>query len=633
VSPVVLVSPPPEATGEARSLRWSRFRQAKTHSAFEVVDRGLGTLALVWQALWILGDRRMWPSATVNYAGVATPVLVVGAWLLLLAVHLLGWRAWWASARGLDVVALGVASAVALTHATATAPPDWGAASAFAVLSAGLAGLLFGARLATSWLLVVVIAECVVILGSPSGVSPLPTDVLYPAYAMTIGLITITARSVLLRDASRADSAAADLERAEQDRLTVEGVDSLLRAQERLLHDTVLNTLTAVLRGGLAASADLADRLRLRCRDSADVLRRLIEAPDDVLPLDPGGRWLDRDLAATLVELYSTGVQLHIDVGPLDRLPAPAYLALRTAAHEALVNVLRHADPANVWLEATAVDDRETSGALVRVRDDGRGFDPAVASTRDGLRGSVFESLAEVGGRARVESHPGGGTLVEMEWPAEVPSVSASAEPPAAGAFALPLLVIFGLFSTAIAVLTREDVNQPVLAALAWVLYIGLGILVAWSALRGPLPWWVVLTVAGVSPLVYQLQTQSAVSTHGPWTDWSSAAIAALFVVVASAGPGYAWLVLLITWLFIQGDIVHELLAEGTALILSAALFGRSTRRNAAAVERARAQEVAERAGESIAGQRRSNAAPVRRAGRVQGHRTPGRHRHRRTEP
>jgi hypothetical protein len=124
------------------------------------------------------------------------------------------------------------------------------------------------------------------------------------------------------------------------------------------------------------------------------------------------------------------------------------------------------------------------------------------------------------------------------------------------------------------------------------------------------LPWWVVLTLAGIAPLMYQLQSRSTIEPHGPWTDWSSASLVALFVVAAGAGPTWSWLALLVTWLFIQGDIVHELMAAGTAMLASAALFGRSTRRNAEEVNRARSRELAALAARADA---EEGAAEIRR--------------------
>jgi signal transduction histidine kinase len=59
-------------------------------------------------------------------------------------------------------------------------------------------------------------------------------------------------------------------------------------------------------------------------------------------------------------------------------------------------------------------------GTAVRVvvTDDGRGFDAdEVPAERLGLRVSIRERVAKVGGRATVVSAPGEGTTVTIVWP------------------------------------------------------------------------------------------------------------------------------------------------------------------------------------------------------------------------
>jgi signal transduction histidine kinase len=52
------------------------------------------------------------------------------------------------------------------------------------------------------------------------------------------------------------------------------------------------------------------------------------------------------------------------------------------------------------------------------VADDGRGFDvEEVPAERLGLRVSIRERLAKVGGRAQIRTAPGEGTVVTILWP------------------------------------------------------------------------------------------------------------------------------------------------------------------------------------------------------------------------
>lgn len=84
------------------------------------------------------------------------------------------------------------------------------------------------------------------------------------------------------------------------------------------------------------------------------------------------------------------------------------------ACEEALNNVLKHARASKVQLEMQAID----GAFLIRIQDDGRGFLDAAAgrSGRDGLD-NMHRRMSEIGGRCRVTSRPGWGTLVELSFP------------------------------------------------------------------------------------------------------------------------------------------------------------------------------------------------------------------------
>jgi signal transduction histidine kinase len=95
-------------------------------------------------------------------------------------------------------------------------------------------------------------------------------------------------------------------------------------------------------------------------------------------------------------------------------VPAVVAVALCRGAREALTNVVRHAevDAADVMV---ARDERQV---VVRVRDEGKGFDPArVEGHGYGVTRSLVERMARMGGRAVVTSAPGSGTEIRLEWP------------------------------------------------------------------------------------------------------------------------------------------------------------------------------------------------------------------------
>ncbi|MER5500282.1 ATP-binding protein [Streptomyces sp. NPDC002561] len=121
------------------------------------------------------------------------------------------------------------------------------------------------------------------------------------------------------------------------------------------------------------------------------------------------------DLAASLRAVVGRG-RLAVDVRtentPL--VPASVALAFVRAVHEALVNVERHAGVDTASLSARGEGER----VVVVVADRGVGFRPdEVVGSRRGIRNSVIERMAAVGGSATVTSCPGAGVAVRLVWP------------------------------------------------------------------------------------------------------------------------------------------------------------------------------------------------------------------------
>jgi len=103
------------------------------------------------------------------------------------------------------------------------------------------------------------------------------------------------------------------------------------------------------------------------------------------------------------------------------RLPPAVETALYRAAQEALNNVARHARAKRAVLDVRRTEREVTC----LIRDDGRGFDPAVTCAPGGRRGLGLEGLRErvarLGGALEVSSRPGRGTELKIRIPLEVP--------------------------------------------------------------------------------------------------------------------------------------------------------------------------------------------------------------------
>lgn len=172
------------------------------------------------------------------------------------------------------------------------------------------------------------------------------------------------------------------------------------REAARILHDHVLHALHAIGQ----------DRALVSSQEAASECRETLEQLDRPTP-ESRRTSLEALLAADpVVERVAHQVE-----GSLGPLPSAVAETLAAAAHEAVVNVERHARARHctISLESFGGD-----GGRVVVRDDGCGFDPARAPERRlGLQRSVRERLDDIGGQAVITSAPGAGTIVELTWP------------------------------------------------------------------------------------------------------------------------------------------------------------------------------------------------------------------------
>lgn len=202
-------------------------------------------------------------------------------------------------------------------------------------------------------------------------------------------------------------------------------------------NERYMRRVSAELHDGPAQALALAS-LRLDA-----VMRRAGVAPDDREALQMRG-CLDealrdvRDLCSglTLPELDGRSVAQTLDLaisaherrsgatvyrlfgreGPLAvPAPHPFLICIYRFVQEGLMNAYRHAPDSKVQVSATAADQQ----MIIRVTDDGPGFDPARRSvTGLGLAG-LRERVESIGGSFEIESCPQGGTRLAMTLPWE----------------------------------------------------------------------------------------------------------------------------------------------------------------------------------------------------------------------
>jgi len=177
-----------------------------------------------------------------------------------------------------------------------------------------------------------------------------------------------------------------------------------------LVHDTVLNELAVV---STRAAGPLPDDVRERIAESvARVAAEDARGDTAVLPGERlGGAVADAVDASRALGLVVT---VDGDIGAVSALAPPVAVALGLAVRQCLDNVAAHSGTDLAEVAVIAGD-----GVLtVMVVDSGRGFaETGVGSDRLGLRNSVRQRIAGVGGTVQVWTTEGVGTSVSMTVP------------------------------------------------------------------------------------------------------------------------------------------------------------------------------------------------------------------------
>lgn len=224
---------------------------------------------------------------------------------------------------------------------------------------------------------------------------------------ITAGVPRVSKRIASIGRAHRAERQASELE-------------AQRRQSARLLHDTVLATLTLLAHSGVGVTPDA---LRQQAAEDARLLRqlRLGSTPtpqaSGSYQLESGGSdepVLGRTLESVKHRFGRMGLQVRWHGTGQVLLPSEVLDAFLLALAECLENVRRHSGVTQAHV--TITEDETTVRAMVT--DEGVGFDIAdVDEAKLGFAESVVARLREVGGNARLFSSPGAGTTVVLEVP------------------------------------------------------------------------------------------------------------------------------------------------------------------------------------------------------------------------
>jgi signal transduction histidine kinase len=297
------------------------------------------------------------------------------------------------------------------------------------VLAMSCAVIAFPAWLAGTYIVLVALSYAVVRTLPSGGAASAALAALDALYAFLLGAFVLILLTTLRQAADRVDRA----QGAAMLRYSVAVKQNAMEAErthvDALVHDRVLTTLLTASKSGSAMERDLVVGM---ARDALDALHSA-----DVT-VEPGFEVELSELAARLeaaAQVLSSGIGYAQQTIPDRMVPGDVAEAVFSAAVQAMVNSLQHASPTTPDASArpgrtasaasraepvrtVSVHAHRDTGFTVQIADTGVGFDPhAVPQERLGLRVSIRERVAQVGGTVQVQSVPGGGTSIVIVWP------------------------------------------------------------------------------------------------------------------------------------------------------------------------------------------------------------------------
>jgi signal transduction histidine kinase len=182
---------------------------------------------------------------------------------------------------------------------------------------------------------------------------------------------------------------------------------------DSIVHDSVLTTLISAARAfspeAKALAATMAGNAIGHLREAVAV------APDSEATIS-GEILVQRITSAA--DSMSQPVTVRTFVDEWCEIPVTVAEAAYSATVQAMINSLQHAGTGvDRWVD---MHSHGHQAFTIEIGDRGAGFDPdQIPTERLGVRISILERVASAGGRARIDTAPGEGTVVSLSWDGE----------------------------------------------------------------------------------------------------------------------------------------------------------------------------------------------------------------------
>ena len=358
----------------------------------------------------------LWSKQAVQleHFSVIAEVIMVLVWISVLAINVTAWIG-----RGNNVMLMihgfsGLLSVFLLpvmtldTFATSDYDLPWvwwyvGSAAVSMALRCGLrvSFLSYLMILLTAWTAVRTLES----VGGASLGEALQGSVFVAFFAIGVGGVVTLMRNW----ANEVDSAHTGYLSSALERARIDAVEREEQRVSALVHDKVLHTF-------LYAAAASTPKER---RASVDLAA---EAVDSITKIQIGSAPLGTTTPSSLffslrkaALRHSSRIRVSVYVSGSDPIPMEAARAITEATLQAIENAERHSKCTDLELK---LNSPAASVISVQVVDNGRGFRlDRVPRARLGIRGSIVNRMALVGGIAKIKSAPGIGTVVSLRWP------------------------------------------------------------------------------------------------------------------------------------------------------------------------------------------------------------------------
>ena len=222
-------------------------------------------------------------------------------------------------------------------------------------------------------------------------------------FAALLGSLILVTRY----EASKVDEASARRLAAATEQARAEAEVREKSRLDALVHDKVLTTLI------MASKAQTAEDQQSAAKLAIAAITALNSVPDS----NRVGSVTASNFFAALEKIaQNQDASLEVSTGEVDNLSIPEEVAaaLTEATLQAIANSQQHAgDKASRSLVLKG----HKGGIKIVIKDDGRGFRMSrVPKNRLGLRISIIERVEMVGGRVFIDSRPGAGANIILEW-------------------------------------------------------------------------------------------------------------------------------------------------------------------------------------------------------------------------